>query len=214
MFYVNEKFPLGKSQVWYKKVGIINTTLLFNYLQTLNYEGGDYIGREIRREQRWHHRDATYFNPKWKFFKRWQSYSYETPLDFIEQKINNLVNGVLNFDDYIKRKHMWNSNSILINKYTNGKNVIPKHRDSEHIFGDNPVIAVYSVGSSRVIRFTRVHQNNNKKIKNEVPIDIKLEEGSLLIMSGTVQKYYVHEILKDDEITDTRYSLTFRNHKL
>ena len=114
----------------------------------------------------------------------------------------------------MEHKQKWSSNSILINKYINGKNIIPKHRDSENIFGDNPTIAVYSVGSPRIIRFTRVGTNNNKKLKGETPIDIKLEEGSLLIMSGTVQKYYVHEILKDDTITDTRYSLTLRNHKL
>ena len=97
----------------------------------------------------------------------------------------------------------------------NGKNIIPKHRDSEDIFGQNPTIAVLSIGTPRIIRFTPVNPTikSVKAISNDT-IDIILEHGSLLIMSGTMQKYYCHEILSDDNITDSRYSLTFREHIL
>jgi alkylated DNA repair dioxygenase AlkB len=218
MFYINKEFELGIGQVWYKKVNIIDQDLLLNYLRSLPYESGDYEGRVISREQRWYHHNGSYFNPKWKFFKRWESYTYDETLHYVESRVERISNQILTpnieYETYTKLNHKWTSNSILINKYHSGDNIIPRHRDSEVIFGDNPTIAVYSIGAPRIMRFTRVLPNNNKTIKNEAQIDIKLESGSLLIMSGVIQKYYTHEILRDVSIIDDRFSLTFRNHVL
>ena len=208
MFHINKDFPLGNSKVWYNNVNITNTTKLKNYLDELNFERGDYNGRDIRREQRWYHKSGTYFNPKWKHYKRWDSYSYDPYLNMIEQRINYFVKYI------IKPTEGWNCNSILINKYSNQSNIIPKHRDSEDIFGDNPTIAIYSIGASRTIRFTRVELDRNVQIKGTDVIDVHLEDGSILIMDGTVQKYYVHEILKETKDIGERYSLTFRVHKM
>ena len=210
MFYINESHNNGVSQVWYKKINLLDRTKLLTYLNNLNYKRGDYKGRDISREQRWYHRKGKLFHPKWGEFKRWHSFDYDELLDIIENKINIIVNNIL----YKNNKNKWTSNSILINKYENGNNIIPKHRDSEHIFGNNPVIAIYSEGTPRTMRFRRVHLDCNKSIKDTLPIDIVLEPGSLLIMSGTTQKNYTHEILREPDIKEPRYSLTFRNHVL
>ena len=212
MFYIDDIYSNGPGKVWYKKVNILEHSILLDYFKKLEFQKGDYKGRNISREQRWYHRDNKLFHPKWSEFERWHSYKYDNILDYIENKINRLVNQIL-FSKYIAQ-YKWKSNSILINKYTNGNNIIPKHRDSEVIFGDNPIIAVYSVGAQRTMRFRRVQLNNNKSIKEHEPIDIVLEPNSLLIMSGTIQKHYTHEILRDPAITDERYSLTFRHHVL
>ena len=208
MFCLNSDFPLGKSVVWHKHTEIVDTQLLFEYLQSLDYQKGDYKGRDIRREQRWYHINGTYFNCKWKKYKRWESFNYTPMLLFIQERINYFVKHI------IHPKESWISNSVLINRYINGENIIPKHRDSEEVFGDNPIIAVYSIGASRTIRFTRVGLHSNVHIKGEKVVDIRLNDGDLLIMSGTVQKYYVHEILKETKDTGERFSLTFRVHKL
>ena len=208
MFYINSSHSNGKSVVWYKKMNIIEECIILNYLKSLNYKKGDYKGREICREQRWYHRNGKLFHPKWGDFERWRSFEYDVILDYIEKKVNNTVNNVL----FENSKFKWYSNSILINKYENGYNIIPKHRDSEVIFGDNPIIAIYSTGAPRTIRFRRVHIDCNKSMKNIKPIDILLEPGSLLIMSGSTQKNYTHEIVREPHITEQRYSLTFRNH--
>ena len=215
MFYINDTHPKGICQVWYKKVNIIDEIILLNYLHTLQYMGGDYNGRDISREQRWYHKEGRYFHPKWEIFNRWQSYNYDSVLNFMEPKVNRIVNKILyRSADITNEKQDWMSNSILINKYETGDNIIPKHRDSEHIFGDNPTIAIYSVGAPRKILFRRVCTDSNKSLKEHEPIDITLESGSLLIMSGAVQKYYTHEIMREPHIKDVRYSLTFRDHKL
>jgi alkylated DNA repair dioxygenase AlkB len=208
MFCLNRDFPLGKSVVWHGKANIIDTKFLFKYLQSLDYEKGNYKGRDIRREQRWYHREGKYFNHKWQRYKRWESFNYTPILRFIQSRINYFVKHI------IRPKEPWKSNSILINRYINGGNVIPKHRDSEDVFGDNPIIVVYSIGASRTIRFTRVGLHSNAHIKGEKIVDVRLNDGDLLIMSGTVQKYYVHEILKETEDTGERFSLTFRVHKM
>ena len=217
MFYIDNIHSNGSSKVWYKKMNILDHSILLDYFKKLKFQKGDYKGREISREQRWYHRDEKLFHPKWGEFERWHSYKYDHILDYIEKKINSIVNQALFSKDIVQCNedtYKWFSNSILINKYENGNNIIPKHRDSETIFGDNPIIAIYSVGAPRTMRFRRVHLDCNKSMKEFEPIDIVLEPNSLLIMSGTIQKNYTHEILKEPHITNQRYSLTFRNHVL
>ena len=87
--------------------------------------------------------------------------------------------------------------------------------DSIESFGEYPLIVGLSLGSTRKINFRKVlyDENNTKSMKkdrkNPVNFSMKLESGSLFIMSGSSQKYFGHEIPKcnDDNI---RYSLTFR----
>jgi alkylated DNA repair dioxygenase AlkB len=207
-FIINKPYPLGNSKIWYSKVNITDTKNLFNHLKTLEFEKGDYNGRHIRREQRWYHRFGTYFNPKWKRYRRWESYPYDSYLDMIELRVNYFVKHIINPEEE------WICNSILINRYENEENLIPKHRDSEVIFGDNPTIAIYSIGAARTIRFTPVNPYSNVQINGTKVIDVRLEDGSLLLMSGTVQKYYLHEILKETEDTEERFSITCRVHKM
>ena len=88
--------------------------------------------------------------------------------------------------------------------------VIPKHRDKESIFGDNPTIIILSVASTRTIRFSPVNPHSPSLKAIGPIIDIDLKPNSLLIMKGTTQKYFCHEILESDSLFP-RYSLTFRN---
>jgi alkylated DNA repair dioxygenase AlkB len=121
-----------------------------------------------------------------------------------QEHIQNYVKSEFNIDVDI--------NSVLINYYENGKIIIPKHRDNEEIFGDNPVIIVLSLGSSRTLRFSRVEPNVSSMKVIGHTIDIELKPKSVLIMKGTTQKYFCHELLLSDSKLP-RYSMTFRNHK-
>jgi alkylated DNA repair dioxygenase AlkB len=103
-------------------------------------------------------------------------------------------------------------NSVLINSYEHGKIIIPKHRDNEDIFGENPIVMIVSLGSTRTLRFSRVEPNVSslKSIRAEV-IDIDLKPKSMLLMTGTTQKYFCHELLPSNSM-EPRYSMTFRHH--
>lgn len=93
-------------------------------------------------------------------------------------------------------------NSVLCNYYRTGKDYIGWHSDNERELGDNPMIATVSLGESR--RF--LLKNKESGVKKEA----LLEEGSLLLMQGELQKNWLHSIAKTEKNIQGRISLTFR----
>jgi len=172
---------------------------LVNWLENQNYEEGK------PRLQNWYQKDNNYFCTKWKYrYDRWKSKKYDDFLvkleKYISQKTSNLIKKEICF------------NSCLINKYRDGNDVIGPHRDCVESFGVYPVITGISIGGERTFRINKLIHNdkNMKSLKKEgLYRDIKLKNNSLLIMCGASQKYFSHEILKDDS-QSKRYSLTFR----
>ncbi len=102
--------------------------------------------------------------------------------------------------------HAGNSfNSVLLNRYDNGKDEIRWHTDKEESLGDMPLIACVNFGATRKFWFMR--KKDGKKFFIEV------EDGDLLVMGEMCQKKYMHAILKEAEVTTPRISLTYRrNH--
>ncbi|MEO8932840.1 MAG: alpha-ketoglutarate-dependent dioxygenase AlkB [Xanthomarina sp.] len=98
-------------------------------------------------------------------------------------------------------KHKFNS--VLINLYRNGSDSNGWHADNEKELGKNPVIASLSFGSKRLFKFKhRVLKDENYKLE--------LEPGSLLIMKGEMQHYWLHQIPKTKKDIGPRINLTFR----
>lgn len=93
-------------------------------------------------------------------------------------------------------------NSVLLNRYRDGKDSISWHTDAEKELGKNPVIASLNFGAER--KFQLKHKDTNERI------DILLKHGSLLIMQGELQHYWKHQIAKSKKITQERVNLTFR----
>lgn len=94
-------------------------------------------------------------------------------------------------------------NSVLLNLYKDGSEEIKWHSDKEEIIGPNPVIACVNLGATRKFWF-RSKEYGSEKFYHEV------SNGDLLIMGENCQKNYLHAILKEKEITETRISLTYR----
>ncbi len=93
-------------------------------------------------------------------------------------------------------------NSVLLNLYQNGTHSNGWHADDEKELGNAPVIASLSVGSTR--RFDLKHKHTTDKLTFE------LNSGSLLIMGGSLQHFWKHQIPKQPRITEPRINLTFR----
>ncbi len=202
---VKTNFDMGESIILWKE-NILPDSIhdeLIESFKELTWFGGDYEGREVSRKQRWYHIDGSYFCDKWPIFDRWVSNPYTEILLKAQAYVQDYVKNVLNIDVDI--------NSVLVNYYENGKIIIPKHRDNENIFGDNPTVIVVSLGSTRTLRFSRVDPtvSSLKVIGDTIDIDVKPK--SILIMKGTTQKYYCHEIIPSTSELP-RYSMTFRNH--
>lgn len=156
------------------------------WLQSLPYVSGQSKGgQEIDREQVWFQKEGKYFNPLWTSrYPRWKGNTYPQILRGIQRKICTIMSATgVQFDP----------NSCLVNYYKDGNAFIPKHKDNSLCFGDKPIIAGLSIGSTRVLR-----------VGNS---DYTLRDNSLFVMMGDS---VIHELLPDSKCTVPRYSLTFR----
>jgi len=93
--------------------------------------------------------------------------------------------------------------SVLLNLYRDGKDSNGWHADNEKELGRNPVIASVSFGEKRTFQ---LKHNAIKDAKQS----IILENGSLLLMKGTTQHYWKHQIPKTAKPINQRINLTFR----
>lgn len=93
--------------------------------------------------------------------------------------------------------------TALANLYRNGRDSNGWHADDEPELGQNPLIASLSLGETRSF-----HLKHNTI--REQKLKISLTHGSLLIMSGTLQHFWKHQIPKTAKTVDARINLTFR----
>ena len=112
---------------------------------------------------------------------------------------------VLKIKDTIERSTNQTFNSVLINYYRNGKDSNGWHSDNEPELGPDPIIASLSLGAARDFH---LRHKNRKELKQK----ISLENGSLLTMGGTTQRYWQHHIPKRAH-AQGRINLTFRTIK-
>ncbi len=92
----------------------------------------------------------------------------------------------------------------LLNRYRDGKDSNGWHSDNEKSLGQNPVIASVSLGQVRSFHL---------KHKTDMAGSYKmvLNHGSLLIMQGETQHYWLHQVPKTKKIIGERINLTFRS---
>lgn len=93
-------------------------------------------------------------------------------------------------------------NSCLLNLYHNGEESMGWHSDNEKELKKYGAIASVSFGAER--RFCFKHRNTQEKK------EIELENGSLLVMKGTIQENWLHQLPPSRKIKESRINLTFR----
>jgi alkylated DNA repair dioxygenase AlkB len=93
-------------------------------------------------------------------------------------------------------------NSVLLNLYRTGRDSVSWHADNEPGLGENPVIASISLGAVR--RFQLRHRRTGERISLDLP------HGSCLIMAGTTQHRWLHQLPKTAQPVGPRINLTFR----
>ncbi|MCW8090531.1 alpha-ketoglutarate-dependent dioxygenase AlkB family protein [Alteromonas sp. ASW11-130] len=93
-------------------------------------------------------------------------------------------------------------NSVLLNWYRHGQDSMGLHADNEPELGNQPVIASVTLGAERPFIFK--HRTTSQRHS------LTLEHGSLLIMAGRTQQYYLHGISKTAKPVGDRINLTFR----
>ena len=93
-------------------------------------------------------------------------------------------------------------NSVLANRYRDGRDCMGWHSDNEASLGMQPVIASVSLGASR--RFVLKHRQGAPKV------ELSLPHGSLLVMGGETQSNYQHALPRTAKPVGERINLTFR----
>ena len=93
-------------------------------------------------------------------------------------------------------------NSVLLNRYRDGRDSMGMHSDDEPELGEQPVIASLSFGTTRT--FILRHKRNKQTVR------LPLEDGSLLVMGGRLQEHWLHGINKSARPLGERLNLTFR----
>jgi alkylated DNA repair dioxygenase AlkB len=91
-------------------------------------------------------------------------------------------------------------NYVLLNRYRSGQDSVGMHADGEPGMGD--VIGSLSLGATRTFR---IRHNKTKETKS-----FPVSHGTLIIMAGTMQKFWKHEVPKTAESVGERINLTFR----
>lgn len=94
-------------------------------------------------------------------------------------------------------------NSVLVNRYRDGRDSVGWHSDDEPELGVKPIIASLSFGATRTFRL------QHKKYK-EQRLGLVLTHGSMLLMRGELQHHWRHQLPKSKSVTQERINLTFR----
>jgi alkylated DNA repair dioxygenase AlkB len=96
-------------------------------------------------------------------------------------------------------------NSVLANYYRDGDDAMGAHSDDEPELGpsrDDVRIASVSLGARR--RFVLRHRRTKETL------ELSLGEGSVLVMGGTLQRFYKHHVPRTRTCVGPRLNLTYR----
>jgi alkylated DNA repair dioxygenase AlkB len=96
--------------------------------------------------------------------------------------------------------------TVLLNLYRNGNDSNGWHADNEKELGKNPVIASVSFGAPRIFHFKHTFYKDEK-------YRLVLEHGSLLLMLGEMQHFWLHQLPKTKKQIGERINLTYRTMK-
>jgi alkylated DNA repair dioxygenase AlkB len=94
-------------------------------------------------------------------------------------------------------------NGVLLNYYRDGQDSMGWHSDDEAELGRDPVIASLNLGGTRRFDLRRVGENR-------IAHSLSLTDGSLLVMAGSTQHHWQHQVAKTRSLCAPRLNMTFR----
>lgn len=128
-----------------------------------------------------------------------KNYSYSN----IEMVPHTLTPTLVNLKKRVDKTCQTNFTTMLLNYYRDGKDSNGWHADNEKELGTNPIIASLSFGQER---FFHLKHRTDKALKHK----LLLQHGSLLLMKGTTQHHWLHQIPKTTKQINGRINITFR----
>lgn len=173
----------------------------------LNLKKSNHYFEYFKLNVKWQQDDITIFGKTYKqprltalYAENEVSYSYSN----ITMHPHPFSTELRDIKQAIEKEAEHNFTTVLINLYRDGNDSNGWHADNEKELGKNPVIASLSLGESRPFHFKHRHL----KVERH---KIILEHGSLLLMKGAMQHYWLHQIAKTKKNIGERINLTFRS---
>jgi len=166
----------------------------------------DLLFNELKREVMWEQEEIEMYGQKHKVprLTAWygdedKTYTYSG----ITSHSRPWTSCLLNIKQKIETISQASFNSVLLNFYRSGADSVAWHSDDEPELGRNPVIGSVSFGQQRFFQMKH-------KILKEEKQKIILGHGDFLLMKGSTQHYWVHQIPKSKTTMKERINLTFR----
>lgn len=95
-------------------------------------------------------------------------------------------------------------NAVLLNLYRDGKDGVSWHSDKTGSHNKDMNIASVTFGETRLFRL------RHKSLKHIPQLEIPLHHGSFLLMAGTTNSCWEHQVPKTARVIAPRINLTFR----
>lgn len=172
----------------------------------LNKEKADLLLEKLLKEVHWQQQNIKLFGkeipqPRLTAFYAEQGISYT--YSGLQLKPKNFSTELWELKQKTQELSGYDFNTCLANLYRHGNDSMGWHADDEKVLGKNPVIASISLGGIRRFQFKHT---TNKDLKES----IELQHGSLLIMKGSMQHFWKHQLPKTKKEVAPRINLTFR----
>ena len=164
--------------------------------------------RELLNEINWKHDELTLYGKKI-ITKRKVAFEGDSYVEYTYSKQKKIASpwskSVLEIKNKIEKELDIIFNACLLNLYPDGEVGMAWHSDNEPELIPDGIIASISFGATRT--FQLKHKQTGEKI------DIKLENGSLLLMEMESQQHWLHQLKKEMKVKEPRINLTFRQFK-
>ncbi|MBL1278312.1 MAG: alpha-ketoglutarate-dependent dioxygenase AlkB [Ectothiorhodospiraceae bacterium] len=171
----------------------------------LSYENSDNYLTSLLDSIEWRHDEAIIFG-RHIVTKRKVAWYGERPFEYTYSNTTKTAlpwtNELLLLKAMVEKKTGETFNSCLLNLYHDGSEGMAWHSDGETDLKKNGAIASLSFGAERKFCFKH-------KITKET-VSMILQHGSLLIMKGETQTYWMHRLPPTKKTDKPRVNLTFR----
>ena len=190
---VGERLELPECEIWY-------------YPEFLDSKAATECFKQLRQETPWRQDDIRVFGKTYPQPRLTALYANnQKPYQY-----SNIIMEPLRFTPLLEELKAnldkisgTSFSTCLLNLYRDGRDSNGWHADDEKELGKNPVIASLSLGQERIFH---LKHKKDKDLKHR----IILEHGSLLLMKGTTQHNWLHQIPKTTRPIGERINLTFR----
>jgi alkylated DNA repair dioxygenase AlkB len=179
-----------------------------NYIPNFINDKNNSVYLQLFNEVNWKHDEITLYGKKI-ITKRQVAFEGEKYIEYTYSKQKKIASPwskvVLEIKEKIEKELGLSFNACLLNLYPTGEIGMAWHSDNESELVLDGIIASISFGATRT--FQLKHKQTGEKI------DIKLENGSLLLMDMESQHYWLHQLKKEIKVKEPRINLTFRQFK-